>query len=268
MAFNADLKLGLFVIIISAFTIYVNGLKILNEKPDFLKPCSLKDPQIEVCFNKNFKNIFGEWKAGNPIFKPIGSLDPLHIKRISMQHAKSPLEINFDLLEIEMKGLGGFLVKESKHDFEALNGIMTFEVPKILVESNYKMKGKILSLDLNATGKTTISIDKFVSKMFVHFKLRDSDGFTFADVEKLKVEVLDIGGFHIHMGNLFNGQKDLEDGANSLFNDNWRDFFEIMRPAISSSIEAVMNDRLKKLFAIIPVHYVIEDFPSAATYYG
>lgn len=96
----------------------------------------------------------------------------------------------------------------------------------------------------------------------VQLKLRESDGLKFGDIEKLNLNIKEVGDLHVHLDNLFNGQKELESSVNDFLNQSWRSFYEAVRPGISAAIEAVVKDRLPKAFAYIPANYFIEDIDS------
>lgn len=89
--------------------------------------------------------------------------------------------------------------------------------------------------------------------------LATSDGY-FADVQSVKVNFREIKQFRIKLENLFGGNKDLEDTAHILFNENWRDFFEVLRPAVEQTVGGVLLDRFKKTFVYVPATYLIKDF--------
>lgn len=87
------------------------------------------------------------------------------------------------------------------------------------------------------------------------------DGELFFDITSITSEVKNIGGLHVHLANLFNGNMPLEESANHLINENWREYFQIMRPAIAQISDAVSVDRFKKIFNFIPARYFIDDLP-------
>ncbi|XP_075147652.1 protein takeout-like [Haematobia irritans] len=266
---NLQPKINIIVLIlVSLFVGDVLSGKFLNPRPDFLKYCTLNGPDFSKCFSKNFEQMTYHWRAGVPGLKSAGALDPLHVKRVGIQHAQPPLAIDVDLTNIEITGFAGVQVPQTDYSFEKLTSVSTLVIPKFKITSDYKLKGQILNLNLNAVGKMNIAIDNFTAKLYIHYKLRDSDGLTFGDIDKLRMEIIGIDHLSIHMTDIFKGQKDLEDNVNSLFNDNWREFYELLRPAILTSTEAVMNDRLTKVFSFIPVQYIFDKFPTAAEYYG
>lgn len=88
------------------------------------------------------------------------------------------------------------------------------------------------------------------------------------DIDKLHAEIKEVGGFGIRLDNLFHGQKVLEESAHVVFNENWHEFYEILRPAIKSAIENIVTERLSKIFANLPATFIIGELPTAAEFYG
>ncbi|KNC20584.1 hypothetical protein FF38_00427 [Lucilia cuprina] len=236
---------------------------------DFIVPCYLEDPQFNKCYAKNFEGIYREWKDGLPGFKEAGSYDPLYVKRVVIaQDANNPVALNAELINLVITGVSQMQVQDASFNPKSLKSTLKLFVPKLRFDSDYKLKGRILNLALNGNGKALIDIDNFVLILNIQLKLRDEHGLTFTDIDKLHLEIKDVGGFHVHFDNLFNGQKDLEDTTNAVFNDNWRDFYEVLRPAIRESVEFIMKDRLSKAYGYVPGNYFIADVPSAAQHSG
>lgn len=99
-------------------------------------------------------------------------------------------------------------------------------------------------------------------------KLRDEGDLTFSEVTSFKAKILEIGEFHIDVKNLFNGQQELEATANDLFNQNWRELLGILTPTLEQTLEAVLGDRLMKMYKFIPANYMFVNLPTASTFYG
>ncbi|XP_065358859.1 uncharacterized protein LOC135953105 [Calliphora vicina] len=267
---KVSLKIFALLVITTAVTVpTANAAKYLASKPDFLVPCHLQDPAFNKCFAKNFQVIYREWKDGIPGFKAAGSFDPLYVKRVLIsQDPKNPVALNADLINLVITGASKMEVQETLFNPKTLKTKIKLFVPKLRFDSDYKLDGRILGLALNGNGKAHFEVEKFVLILHMQLKLRDEHGFTFTDVDQLQVDIADVGGFRIQLDNLFNGQKVLEDSTNALFNENWRDFYTILRPAILESVGVVMKDRLSKAYGYVPGNYFIEDLPSAAQHRG
>ncbi|XP_075158089.1 circadian clock-controlled protein daywake-like [Haematobia irritans] len=204
---------------------------------------------------------------GVPGLKSAGALDPLHINEVKIENSKSPLAIDVDLKDVEIKGLSSVHMEEPSYDTKKLVFTTKLKVPKFTIKSNYKMKGKIVQLDLNTDGKLELDIEHLIAKVMMKFKLYDRYCHTFTHLEELHLEITDIKGLNIYMTNLFKGQKDLEENLNKQFNDNWKEFYEVLRPTISSTAESVMKYRLGEVFDYVPATYIVSDLPNASSHH-
>ncbi|XP_061393313.1 protein takeout-like, partial [Musca vetustissima] len=194
-----------------------------------------------------------------PGLKNFGTIDPLHVKRVVVaEDGNSPVSINLALSNIEVLGFSNTKVLEASFDQTKYITKLKFVVPDIKILSDYEGKGRVLTLPLNGNGKAQMDIKNLTANVICKLKRRDEYGMKFTDIQKVRMDI-DVGGFHINLENLFNGQEVLEQTANNLFNDNWKELFEALRPSITATIQTVLEDRYKKLFAYIPATYFIED---------
>ncbi|XP_073841821.1 protein takeout-like [Musca autumnalis] len=259
------MKLSLHMFVVAAVTwiaaiTEVNGAKVLTEKPAFLEICKRTDSGFGQCWAKNLEKIFHEWKSGVPGLKSIGSLDPLHVKRVKLtQGAQSgPISMNMELANAELSGLSGTIYEDAGSDGSNLVLKLRVSVPSFKLNGDYKMKGNIFSLALNSHGKALMTFEKSIFTFIFHLKLHEDGENTFVVIDKLRLVWEDIGDMQFHMDNLFGGDKALEDSAHSLLNDNWRAIFEVLRPALSQTNQIVVKDTLSKILAIIPSKYLME----------
>ncbi|XP_073819945.1 protein takeout-like [Musca autumnalis] len=255
------IRLQRVVILLVALTATVLAKEYLSQIPDFIHPCKTTDPDFKKCFAKDFQAIFVQYKDGIPGLKNFGSIDPLHVKRVKVaEDGNGPVAINVDLTNMEVLGFGNVIVKDASFDQKKLITKLKFALPEMKINSDYSMKGRILTLPLNGKGKTRMEMKNLEMDVICKLKRRDEGGVLFSDIDKVQIPNLKVNGFYVEMDNLFNGQMALEQSAHSLFNDNWREFFETLRPSITETIRTVMEDRYKKVFAFVPVRYFIEDF--------
>ncbi|TMW42076.1 hypothetical protein DOY81_012844, partial [Sarcophaga bullata] len=107
---------AILAIITTAATIHTaNGDKYLAEKPDFLIPCHLQDPNFTQCFAKSYGVLFHEWKDGIPGLKTIGSIDPLEVKRVVIdQDPNNPVSLHADLFNVLVKGASNAIIQEMR----------------------------------------------------------------------------------------------------------------------------------------------------------
>ncbi|EDX14626.1 GD21324 [Drosophila simulans] len=199
------IKVAKFLSIVAVLLSAVEGARYLAEKPDFLVPCIVGDPNFNVCLTKNFQSFFRQWKDGIPGYNAVGSFDPLYIKRVKFtQDASRSIAINADLKEVYVAGAGQALVMESSWDPNHYVAKTLISVPKLRFNFDYKVKGHVVALNLNGHGK---------------------------------------GYFEAENALIF-----------------WRDFYEVLRPAVEQTVGGVLLDRFKKTFVYVPATYLIKDF--------
>ncbi|XP_023307738.2 protein takeout-like [Lucilia cuprina] len=251
-------KILFLVGVLSLLVASVQGDDYLKEAPSFFKACSLSDPNNGVCLAKAFEVFYTHWRDGIPGLKNFGSIDPFHVKKIHLEQNNPNINFKMDLKDVIITGLGQATIAKA-----SLNGEYNFKlltkVPQIQNKGNYRMKGSILLLRLDSTGL----MDNEVSNVDVVFSLKtqliEVNGQKFFDVTGIQTSIKNIDNFHINFTNLFDGNKELEDSANDVFNQNWRELFEIMRPALEETLDAIALDRYKKIFSYIPAKYFIAD---------
>lgn len=233
----------------------------LTEQPDVLVPCSLDDPGFSTCLAKNLQVLVTTWKDGLPGTNIVGPWDPLAIKRVKLsQTGNSAVSINADLRNILVRGASQGTVKEARYNSKEYKLKALLYIPKLSYDFDYKMRGNLLVLNLNSQGKGHFECDKLTAVLELEVKPRITPQANFADVQNVKVYFPEIGNFKIKLNNLFGGDKQLEDTAHMIINENWRQFYDIMRPGIEQAIQAIALDRFKKILSYLPANYLIKNF--------
>lgn len=103
--------------------------------------------------------------------------------------------------------------------------------------------------------------------MHTKTRLYEKGGFTFYNVTTVRVD-LDLTGVKTGFENIFNGNsKEVEQSTNEFFNENWRDFFEALRPLITETVERILLKLLRVTFHFIPANFLVEDIPTSEQLY-
>ncbi|XP_016950982.1 circadian clock-controlled protein daywake [Drosophila biarmipes] len=255
------IKVAKFLSLFSVLLAAAEGAKYLAEKPQFLTPCIVGDPSLNTCLAANFQSFFRQWKDGIPGNNAVGPFDPLYIKRVKFeQDANRAVAINADLKEVYVAGAGQAIVKEAGWDQSHYVAKALITVPKLRFNFEYKVKGHVVALNLNGHGTGYFEAENALIYLEMAVKPLATAEAVFADVQNVKVSFREIKQFRIKLENLFGGNKDLEDTAHTLFNENWRDFYEVLRPAVEQTVSGVLLDRFKKTFNFVPATYLIKDF--------
>ncbi|XP_067619302.1 protein takeout [Eurosta solidaginis] len=260
---------GLLIVVLACVT-GVCSLDYYAEKPSYLQTCRINDPEFVKCSTASIQKLMDQLSIGIPeITEVIGPFDPLKTKEIQFaQDNQGAVQLRANLTNMIATGLSKLVIKESRVSKKDYSWETKIYIPKLRLDGHYKMAGKILLIPLNGAGRMFIEIDKLNILMRTKTRLYEKGGFTFYNVTKIRID-LNPGGVKTNFENIFNGNsKEVERSTNLFFNENWRDFFEALRPLVTKTVETTLLDILQKLFNLIPANFFVEDIPTSEQLYG
>ncbi|EDV92788.1 uncharacterized protein LOC6563211 [Drosophila grimshawi] len=250
------ISLGLLLLCISV----TKANNYLSEKPNFLTPCVVEDPNFNRCLAGNLQGMLVQFKDGLPGTNIVGPLDPLLVKRIKLSQNADAISVNADLQNVYITGASQIAVQEASYNPTKYVAKALVVLPKLRFDFDYKVKGHVLALNLNGHGKGGFQAENVVASFDMIVKPRTTAEGTFADVQRVKAHFRDVGNFNVKLYDLFGENAELDATAHMLFNGNWRQFFSILKPTLEQTFEAVLLDRTKKIFNYVPATYFIENF--------
>ncbi|XP_054726326.1 uncharacterized protein LOC129236131 [Anastrepha obliqua] len=251
----------------------VSGAQCLDyytEKPSYMQTCRINDPEFVKCSTTSIQKLMDQLGKGIPeVNAVIGPFDPLKVKEIQFaQDNQGAVTLHANLTEMVAIGLSKLVIKESKVSKKDYSWETKIYIPKLRLEGQYKMAGKILLIPLNGAGHMFIEIEKLNILMRTKTRLYEKGDFTFYNVTKIRMD-LTPGGVKTNFENIFNGNsKEVERSTNLFFNENWREFFEALRPLITETVETTLLDILQKIFHLIPANFFVEDIPKSTELYA
>lgn len=124
-------------------------------------------------------------------------------------------------------------------------------VPRITINGDYKIDGRVLVLPINGEGKANLMFDN--ANLVVKFKPRivTKNGKNYIQTETFKLD-FDTTRLHIQLENLFNGDRLLGDNMNLFLNENWRDILKELKPAITLAVEEILKSIINRIFIKVP----------------
>ncbi|XP_075163242.1 protein takeout-like [Haematobia irritans] len=198
-----------------------------------------------------------EMLASIPGFKAIRSLDPIHVKRISVQQAGHDLiSLNLDIQNADLYGLSTTTFEDAGSDLSKLYFKYKVKVPSFKLVGDYDVKGNVLNLALDGKGKIEILIKNGFANFEAQLKTRKDGDHVFAVLEKISMDLEDAQNVHITLANIFNGDKTLEDSFHTLINDNWKSLFAVVRPSINQAVQIVLKAYMGKVMEYVPISLV------------
>uniref|UniRef100_A0A336MJ95 CSON002346 protein n=1 Tax=Culicoides sonorensis TaxID=179676 RepID=A0A336MJ95_CULSO len=249
-----------FVILIILFIRQCSGATKFDVKPNFLKTCRFSDPEFIKCSTESVQGLFDELVPGIEGLEEVGTIDPLKLGKIRILQGDGPVSVNASLSKVTVTGFGAVKIVENIVNKKDFSWDTRIQLPKMRLEGNYHMQGRILVIPLNGHGKCWFEPSNMDIRMHTKTKLYQKDNHIYYNVTHTKVQYT-ISGLRLRLDNLFEGVKLLEDSTNQYLNENWRPASEALRPIISKTIEDILLSMMQKIFHRLPAEYFVADLP-------
>ncbi|XP_067619301.1 protein takeout-like [Eurosta solidaginis] len=250
----------------------VISVEFYTEKPHFLPSpsCKLSQSDFIKCSKHTLQKLMDQLIIGIPeVTEEFGPMDPMIVKDVYYKQDSNEIAtVRANLTQLTVKGFATAVIKDNKVNRKDFSWITKMFIPKMRLEGNYKMEGRLLLIPLRGSGKMFIEIENLEITFYTKTRLFEKAGFTFANVTSLRVG-LNMTRVRTNFENIFNGQsKEIERSTNEFFNENWREFFEALKPVVSETVASVLFKIMHKVFILIPVKFFIEDITTSEEFYG
>ncbi|KAH8313471.1 hypothetical protein KR067_006568 [Drosophila pandora] len=263
--------LGIIVILCLNGVALVSAVAFYTKKPDFLPSCRIYEPGFTKCSTNSIQKLLDQLNIGIPeVVERFGPFDPMKVRDIVFKQDNNEVAtIRANLTELVVKGFSKTKVKESRVSKKDFGWQTKLFLPKMRLDGIYDMAGRILLIPLSGSGKIFIEIDDMDILLLTKTRLYEKGGFTFDNVTSVRVQQLKLTKVRTYLDNLFNGRsKEVERSTNQFFNDNWRDFYEALKPLIIETVENILYDVMSTVFHLIPANFFVEDIPTPQQLYG
>jgi len=119
---------------------------------EWLETCSFKDPDFFKCSTRSVQGLFDELVKGNTAgIEGLQTIDPMTIDRIRILQGDGPVSVNASLSKVTVTGFSKVKVIENQVNDKDYSWVTTIKLPKMRLEGNYKMGGRILVIPLNVS---------------------------------------------------------------------------------------------------------------------
>lgn len=248
----------------------VSAVAYYSEKPAFLPSCRIYEPGFTKCSTNSIQKLLDQLNIGIPeVLERFGPFDPMRVRDIVFKQDNNEVAtIRANLTNLVVKGFANTKVKESRVSKKDFSWQTKIYLPKMRLDGRYEMAGRILLIPLSGSGKIFIEIDDLDILLLTKIRLYEKGGFTFDNVTAVQVQ-LNLSKVRTYLDNLFNGRsKEVERSTNEFFNENWRDFYEALKPLIVETVENILYDVMSTVFHLIPANFFVEDIPTPQQLYG
>ncbi|XP_063224782.1 protein takeout-like [Bacillus rossius redtenbacheri] len=229
-----------------------NSHEAILKLPTYLKPCSRNDSNFNACALKNGISALPKLVKGDASLH-IPVLDPLRLDRIDVKQGSGPVRVELALTDVSVQGLKDADLKAIDFDLAKNTLNVNFIVKKRAdVSSRYSVDGQILVLPIKGDGDFNLKIDGLEGTFKCKFDLiKKEDGKQYAKIRDNSFD-FEISNAIFDLKNLFNGDKVLGDTMNTFLNENWREVYGEIKPAVAEVVRTVIVRILDEFTSLLP----------------
>ncbi|XP_046392875.1 protein takeout-like [Ischnura elegans] len=216
--------------------------------PSYVKVCKRTDKNLNKCLMDAVATIRPYLLKGIPEFK-IPPYDPLEIPVVTLTQGTGAVSYNATFRNLKAYGARDAIVKDVKIDLEDLKLEFDLLFPRMHLESDYDVDGKVLVVPVKGNGPSNANFTNTETNIKLYGKFETKEGKKYISLKEREVS-LSIGDARLYFGNLFNGNKELGDSTNQFFNDNWRDIVKEIQPVVEETISTIIHEIVRKVFEL------------------
>lgn len=234
-----------------------NDIPLLQEAPEWLKPCRRKDPKLNECIRDTLQHMFPWLAKGIPEIGVL-PLEPMHIDKVAISKGQGGVVLNGAFNNLTVHGPSNTTAIYTRMDLKKGKLDIGLFIPVIRVEAKYDLKGNILLLPLVGIGDARVYLRNVSTNVQtkIHFpKVNDEEVMV---ATSMKVD-FSLGIMRIHLSNLFNGNQVLGRTVNNFLNENSKEVVNELKVNIGESLSGVFRKIINDAFSHIPTKLWLPD---------
>lgn len=124
---------------------------ILIFSADWLSTCKFSMENFTNCSTFSVQGLFDQLAKGIEGLQGLETTDPMKIDRIRILQGEGPVSVNASLKNVKVTGFSKTKVVENQVDSKNYSWQTIIRLPKMRLEGNYHMIGRILVIPLNVS---------------------------------------------------------------------------------------------------------------------
>ncbi|XP_014471415.1 PREDICTED: protein takeout-like [Dinoponera quadriceps] len=234
---------------------------VLNEPdfatPEYIVPCSRKDPKIDSCFQNTLIHLRPYLVKGIPELE-LPPIEPLVIPEMKIENGQGPVRVRAIFTNITAIGPGNFSISKIRINMASYRIDIHISFPKIELQGNYDINGNILLFPIQSHGQFWALLGDVAAIARVQGVEEVKDGVRYLTIGKLLID-FKLGRIRFRVTDHLNGDNVIGQAMNQFLNQNAHEIVEELKPAASASIGKHFKDFLNIAFSKIPLKVWMHD---------
>ncbi|XP_067005499.2 protein takeout [Anabrus simplex] len=240
------------VLVLSAAVLYatIEAAKF----PPNLKICHQNDANFDECLKIAVQDALKKLKHGNPTLGLL-PLDPLKITTLDLGKSTGPVNIGLRFDNVTMHGISESIIKVQKSNLSDYHLYAESLTPRLKMEANYEMDGRVLLLPIRGKGKSVITLMDLQTHLTQQGERLEKNGNVYMNEVDFDVK-MEPAAMEVQFNNLFNGDVALGNNMNKFLNENWRDVLKELKPGLESALGQLFKNLANRFFLKVPFNEV------------
>ncbi|XP_075169606.1 protein takeout-like [Haematobia irritans] len=230
---------------------------LMDDSASHVQPCKFHDPGNGSCLKDLLQNIL---ITGTTEIRGMkrNALDPYKAKKARVSADSEIVKLNMEFTKVIVTGLSKSIILSAKASSEETLEL-DMKVPMAHIKGDYSMDGRVLVLNLSGKGVFETDFADVDATIALGSKIVQHSNDRYYEVKSVKSRLKHIGDLKVNFSNLFANNQALTDSANDVFNQNWMELIEVMRPVIEESMNAAILQQANKILDKIPLRQIFSD---------
>ncbi|XP_015174073.1 PREDICTED: uncharacterized protein LOC107065150 [Polistes dominula] len=227
------------------------------EIPEYVIPCSQKDPKVEVCVAKSINHLKPYLIKGIPELD-LPSIEPLHISELRMDNGQGAVRVSALYSNITVNGASNYNATKVRVDLKNLRFDLHLTIPKVELQGRYEIAGNVLLFPIKSHGDFWALFGDIAAVARTQGAIQIRDGVRYIEFTKLLID-FSLGHARFRINDELNGNNVIGQAMNQFLNQHAKEIIEEMRPAASSSIAKHFLSFINTAFNKIPLKVWLND---------
>ncbi|XP_014272566.1 protein takeout [Halyomorpha halys] len=216
--------------------------------------CHKSDPNINICMKTAITSAIKELMKGDTKLE-VPPIDPMLFRSITVDQGAGPVGITLKFTNLNIHGLSRVVIDNVRTDYSTgYRYDIDFHVTgKLRISGDYVSNGKVLVIPIRGEGKSNMTFDNFSGRITMRGQEVSKDGERFIQIYKTDII---IETTRLYLSFRRPHQETISTILNRFMNDNWQQILNDMKPAISQSFGANIQQVANKVFSKIPARVI------------
>ncbi|GAB1869781.1 Circadian clock-controlled protein [Camponotus japonicus] len=210
-----------------------------------VQTCKRDASDYTSCLRLAMQEAWPTFIAGIPELD-VPPLDPYFLEYQNTVYETGDLRADITVKNVNIYGLAkiNFLAVRPHHSDDSFHLEVDLELPKMLIEGNFKAEGAYGVLTIGGEGFFNISLEDIKDTWSIEGPVA-SDKWTI-DHFRLNPE---IGKMEVWFSDMFNGNEQLNSMALKFINENWPSLYREMLPFLSQNLDNYLTETANRLMS-------------------